>query len=172
MTEILQIPSTTRSGVKYTLTIDTTHNNVKCTCQGFQCHGYCKHTRMYRPLINQKLYGDPFKQKVITSFNNCYDFIINLCEQYPETKGDYNKLDQISKHVMEGLGIHYATETLHRSYRKAVENGEILEPITAQIRKEKTERVMHDINRWSPTSFKNIDSNQTLLVDDGEGYTR
>jgi len=70
------------------------------------------------------------------------------------------------------MNKHYATETIHRAYRKAVENGEITEPITAQIRKEKSEHVMHDINKWSPAVYKNINSNQTLIVDNGEGIKK
>ena len=148
----------------YNLTIDTNSNKVTCTCIGFLTHGYCKHTRIYKPLISKKLYGDPFIEHFIQSFNNCYDFVINLCDQYPECKGDYDILDNISKQVLEGIGKHYCTETIHRCYRKAVENREILEPINHQVRKEKTEQVMHDINRWSPTGFVDFKNGQTSLT--------
>lgn len=167
MTDILQIPSTTRSGVKYNLTIDVDNNRVKCSCTGFQSHGYCKHIRMYKTLINKKIYGDPFTQKVIQSFNNCYDFVVKLCEQFPECKGDYDELDDVSKAVLDALNKHYGTETIHRTYRLAVKNGEILEPIQHQIRKEKTETVMHDINKWSKNNFIGFKTNQTSIDGDG-----
>lgn len=94
--------------------------------------------------------------------------MINLCDQYPECKGDYDQLDFVSRQVLDGIGKHYATETIHRSYRKAVENGEILEPINHQIRKEKAETVMHDINKWSPTGFSDFKNGQTRIDTGGE----
>jgi len=153
MSEILQIPSTTKSGVFYKLTINPETNNVKCSCTGFQCHGYCKHTQIYKTRINKLLFGDPFIEKVISSFNNCYEFVRQLCTEYPETIGDYDKLDYYSQNILEGIDKHYGTETIHRAYRKLVEDGEILEPTKHQIRKEKTEQIMHHINKWSPKTF-------------------
>jgi len=172
MTEILQIPSTTRSGVTYNLTINTTENKVTCTCTGFQSHGYCKHTRIYKQLINQKIYGDRFKTHLKTSFKNCYNFIIELCTLYPETIGDYDQLDTISKSVLDGINHHYKTETLHRAYRKAVENGEIIEPTHHQIRKEKSETVMHNINQWMPKKFLGFNNPQSQLIPTDTGVEK
>lgn len=92
---------------------------------------------------------------------------MQLCDQYPDCKGDYNELDRISRLVLDGIGKHYATETIHRCYRKAVENQEILEPITHVIRKEKTETVMHDINKWSPNNYTSFTGTQTTIYGEG-----
>ncbi len=109
------------------------------------------------------LYGSDFVEKVINSFNNCYDFVNELCDLYPECIGNYDQLDHYSEQILGAVGKHYRTETLHRSYRKLVENGEITEPETNQIRKEETEKIMRDINLWSPEpSFG--DYNQKRLI--------
>jgi hypothetical protein len=61
------------------------------------------------------------------------------------------------------LDKHYKTETIHRAYRLAVENGEITEPEHIQIRKEETEQVMHDIPQWGPKNIVDFSNGQTGL---------
>ena len=153
-----------QSGVIYNITIDNEQNEVRCNCTGFLTHGYCKHTRIYKRRIALSLYGNKFTEHIIRKFTNCYDFVIDLCEAFPECIGDYNQLDKLSTAVLDASGKHYATETIHRSYRLAIENEEILEPINIRIRKEKTEHIMHDINQWAPKSFTGFNNNQSVLT--------
>jgi hypothetical protein len=166
MNDVLKIdvPSTTQFDVVYTLVIDKKNKKLSCSCPGFSIHGYCKHSRMYKPIISKVLYGSDFVEKVINSFNNCYDFVNNLCSVYPECIGDYDKLDYYAKVVLDGVGRHYKTETIHRSYRLLVANGEIVEPSNVVNRKERTEHVMSDINRWSSKRFVCGFNGQTNLL--------
>lgn len=166
--EVLQIPSTTISGVTYKLTIEPENNRVTCTCQGFISHGYCKHIRAYKNLIRKKLYGEDFVIKVIKSFNNCYDFIKAVCKHYPECIGDYDTLDYVTSNILSAVGKHYTTETIHRNYRllvnnPKVENDRIVEPDNVSLRKEKTEVVMHNINQWYPKDYADFKNGQTKI---------
>ena len=167
--DLLQVPSTTIPGVIYKLTIDENDRSapVRCTCTGFTTNGYCKHIKFYKQLIAKKLYGNEFIEKVIKSFKKCYDFVEELCIQYPEVVGDYDRLDYISAMVLDAMGKHYTTETIHRNYRLLVNNsnGKIKETDQVQIRKEKTEEVMHNINKWAP-SPSDFSFNQKILFGD------
>ena len=131
---------------------------------GFTSHGYCKHTRMYKQRISKLLYGSDFTEKIINSFNSCYELVKEICNQYPECIGDYDRLDFYTSNILGAVGKHYATETIHRSYRLLVENGEITEPEAISIRKEKIEHVMHDINQWKPKTFVGFNNTQTTLT--------
>lgn len=161
----MKIPSSTRLGLIHDFIINKIAKTVKCSCESFCIRGFCHHTRDFKKLTAKLLYGDDFVEKVINSFNNCYDFVNELCSLYPECIGNYDNLDHYSEQILDAVGKHYRTESLHRNYRKLVENGEIIEPETDQIRKEETERVMRDINLWSPNRSDG-DYNQTRLVDE------
>jgi len=144
-------------------TINKITKTVKCTCESFIVRGWCHHTRDYKKLTAKILYGSEFVEKVINSFNNCYDFVKELCDLYPECIGNYDELDRHSNQILEAVGKHYRTESLHRNYRKLVEDEKIIEPETDRIRKEETEKIMRDINVWSPTPSDG-DYNQKILI--------
>ena len=160
----MKIPSSSRLGLIHDFTINKITKTVKCTCESFCTRGFCHHTRDFKKLTSKLLYGEDFVAKVINNFNNCYDFVSELCQVYPECIGNYDKLDFYSEQVLGSVGKHYRTETIHRSYRRLVENGEIVEPESDRIRKEETERIMHDINQWSPDHASFGDYNQTKLI--------
>ena len=118
------------------------------------------------------LYGDKFIKSVIKSFKECKGFVEELCQIYPECIGDYDKLDEISRMVLEAIGKHYKSETIHRSYRLLVEEGTIIEPSDVTLRKQETEGIMHDINQWDGKTFTSVNSHQSMLVDNGEGIRK
>ena len=159
----MKIPSSSRLGLTHDFTINKITKTVKCSCESFRTRGWCHHARDFKKLTAKILYGSDFVEKVINSFNNCYDFVKELCDLYPECIGNYDQLDHYSEQILDSVGKHYRTETLHRMYRKLVEDEEIIEPETDQIRKEETEKIMRDINLWSPTP-SDIDYNQTKLI--------
>ncbi len=142
---------------------------MKCACKGFYNYGWCHHTRDFKKLIAKILYGSDFVEKIIKNFNNCSDFIEELCDLYPECIGNYDQLDHYSSHLLGAVGKHYRTETIHRSYRLLVETGKIIEPESDVIRKEEAEHVMHDLPKWSPKTFLGT---QSQLVDDGRGLEK
>ena len=160
---ILKIPSRSRIGIIHDFIINKKTNNVRCTCESFKSHGYCGHTNIYKKITAQILYGAEFTAKIIQSFNNCYDFVIDLCNVFPECIADYDQLDKISESVLLSIDKHYKTETIHRSYRLAVSNGEIIEPEHVQIRREKTEQIMHQLPKWNPGNVVNFSNGQTSL---------
>jgi len=123
-------------------------------------------------MTNKILYGNDFKEKLITNFNNCYEFVGQLCDVYPEIIGNYDQLDVISKNILGAIGKHYRTESLHRAYRLLVENGEIKESMSDRLRKKETEGVMHDIPRWGPGMIADFESGQTKIVDSSDGRQR
>jgi len=161
----LDIPSTTQIGITHRLTINEKQRTVHCTCTGYQTHGYCHHTKFYKNLIKKLIYRVENKQKIIDSFNSCYELVDQICQEYPECIGDYKKLVPRVWHNQDMLDMpHYSSETITRSYRLLVENQEIQEPENIQIHKHEVEPVMHDLPKWKPTN--NYSSQTTITMEE------
>lgn len=157
---VKQIASTSQPNLIHKVTIDLKNKYVSCDCSGYQSHGRCKHIRFYRETISNLLYTQDLTPKIIHSFKKCEDLVINAVDENPELH-DYKKLVK----NLEWSG--YSPETITRSYRKAVEKGEIFVPEEISIKRERTEQIMHDINKWNPgyrpVGFRN---NQTALFNE------
>ena len=136
--------SSCTSDDKYTVTINQEAKTVHCDCMGFIVHGRCKHILFYKDTVRELLYKG-YQEQVIDSFKNCRELILKLIEKNPLLMYSYNELVYaVHKHRM------YSTETITRAYRKLREEGEIIESVDLEMRHNETEKVMHDINKWSP----------------------
>jgi hypothetical protein len=51
----LKLCSTTDAKSSYTIEVNKYKKTVTCNCSGFQTHGFCKHIKFYRSLINSYL---------------------------------------------------------------------------------------------------------------------
>lgn len=68
--------------------------------------------------------------------------------------------------MLDAIGKHYRTESIHRNYRLLIRNNEIQEPTSVELRKEETEQIMHDIPKWAPKGFVNFLERQTALFEE------
>jgi len=49
----IKLMSTTDPEQSYIITVDRVHKLVDCTCTGFRTHGYCKHIKFYKKIIQE-----------------------------------------------------------------------------------------------------------------------
>jgi len=136
---------TTTDNTTYTITINKKTKTVTCTCLGFQGYGRCKHIRIFKDMITKNLYNTEYIHNTIQNFKNCSELIQQLIDHNPMLMYSYNDLvEEVHKHRK------YSCETITRSYRKLKEQELITEPDDLSIKREATEHVMNDINKWSP----------------------
>jgi len=141
----------------YNITINKKNKTVTCTCLGFQSYGRCKHIRIYRDTIQRILYNEDYVQNIISNFKNCKELVLQLIENDPTLMYSYNDLvETVHKYKK------YSTETITRTYRRLKEEGLIEEPEELSIKREKTEKIFHDINNWQPIVLQ---GKQTTIID-------
>ena len=161
------IQSTTKPNVTYIFTINPhSERMVFCSCPGFQSTGRCKHTEFYKNITAQLIKDNGFTEKVIRNFKSAEELVKDICEEDPDCIGNYNRLDENAKRLHElGKAKLYQNTTLHRAFRLLVAREEIEVPENVRIRRFKTEGIMHDINKWSP-SPSDSDYNQSKLIEE------
>lgn len=55
----LEVPSTSKIGLTYTIYINAEKKECWCACKGFRIWGRCKHIRFYKALIRDLLHENP-----------------------------------------------------------------------------------------------------------------
>ena len=157
----------------YNVTIDKKHNHVSCTCLGYQNHRRCKHIKFYKDYIERVMYSSPsLIINMIKNFKYIKGKVKYVLLEKPELLEVEPKKENYEE-LFETVGNYFPEikdkkTTIERTFRWLKSNDpEIipLVPIEMQIKSEKQEQVMHDIDQWESSNVTSFAEKQTMLIE-------
>lgn len=160
----------------YDVKIDKTNNCISCNCLGFIRHGRCKHIRFYKSFIESVLYPiDKIAEGLLTNFKSIKKKVKYTLLEKPEI------LEENKYHTLFGSVFTFFPETIgkettiERAYRWLKANDKEITAlilVDTEIKTEKQEKIMHEINLWEAKSFIAFTNPQSQLIPDDLGVEK